>query len=292
VALGSEQEQAKREQQAAQNHPGFPAKGVTAEEAQQTAQSNVALFAQRQAPRMAGDTFDMLATAKEQGYDFAPVMHPSGSGFLIVPRDRVTPDMVAGAEKLLNETIARMRAADAQPVQRAERRSANPIDLEFNTDPVASYVDQMRTVQTPAARAYVGEFDAGRITRQDVEARMLAERAAQAERDRLAREAAVLKEEGKHGEAALKETVAAMGAPAAVQAVEVPKVSGVSTRTTVDFEVADLLALVQHIGSHPELLQLLQVDSVKLRAYVKSLGMSTKLPGVRVFEKQTLASGR
>jgi hypothetical protein len=71
-----------------------------------------------------------------------------------------------------------------------------------------------------------------------------------------------------------------------------PAVKGISTSTTVDVEVVDLLALVQHVAQRPELLALLAVDSVRLRAQVRATGMATNLPGVRVFEKQTLAARR
>lgn len=129
--------------------------------------------------------------------------------------------------------------------------------------------------------------------RKAAEAREAAERAAQAERDRLEAEARALKAEGRAGEAAVKEQVAAMviAQPPAAP-VAVPKVAGVSTRETVDFEVVDLLALVKHVAEHPELLALLTVDSVKLRAQVKALGMATKLPGVKVFPKTSLAAAR
>lgn len=125
------------------------------------------------------------------------------------------------------------------------------------------------------------------------EERIAAERAAQQERDRLEAEARALKAEGRAGEAAVKEQVAAMviATPPAAP-VEVPKVAGVSTRSTVDFEVTSLLELVQHVAAHPELLPLLAVDSVKLRAQVRALGMATKLPGVKVFEKTSLAASR
>lgn len=66
------------------------------------------------------------------------------------------------------------------------------------------------------------------------------------------------------------------------------KVGGISTATTYDFELTDLHALIRHVAEHPEHLNLLMVDSVKLRGLVKSLGANTKLPGVRVFPKQTM----
>lgn len=128
--------------------------------------------------------------------------------------------------------------------------------------------------------------------RKAAEARRLAEEAATAERERLQKEADALKAEGKAGEAMLKETVAAMVVPTATLVEEPPKVAGVSTRTTVDFEVQDLHALVCHVAQNPELIGLLKSDDTKLRAYVRGLGMACKLPGVKVFEKQTLAAGR
>jgi len=121
------------------------------------------------------------------------------------------------------------------------------------------------------------------------EARMLAEKAAQEERVRLRKEAEALAADGKHGEAALKEVVADMVAPVSTH-VEAPKVAGLSTRTTVDFEVQDLHALVAHIAQRTELVGLIKTDDVKLRAYVRGLGMACKLPGVKVFEKETLAA--
>lgn len=68
------------------------------------------------------------------------------------------------------------------------------------------------------------------------------------------------------------------------------KVSGISTSTTVDFQVSDLHALVKHIAEHKELLNLVCADSVKLRAYVRGVGLNCQLPGVRVFPKKTIAA--
>lgn len=125
------------------------------------------------------------------------------------------------------------------------------------------------------------------------EARMAAERAAQAERDRLQAEAAQLVAQGRAGEAVVKQAVAEMVVAAPIPSVmEAPKVAGVSMRSNVDFECVDLHALIRHVAAHPELAGLLTVDSVKLRAYVKGLGTACNLPGVRVFEKASLAAAR
>lgn len=69
-----------------------------------------------------------------------------------------------------------------------------------------------------------------------------------------------------------------------------PKAAGISTSSRLDFEVTNLLALVQHIAAHPELIALLRTDDVRLRGYVKGLGAACALPGVRVFETQTMRS--
>ncbi len=124
------------------------------------------------------------------------------------------------------------------------------------------------------------------------EAQLAAERAAQAERDRLAAEAAKLAAEGRAGEAMVKQQVAEMIVAAPPAVAEPVKVAGVSTRSTIEFEVEDLHALVKHIAAHPELINLVAADSVKLRAYVKGLGMACNLPGVKVFEKASLSASR
>jgi len=83
-------------------------------------------------------------------------------------------------------------------------------------------------------------------------------------------------------------TAAVVSMPVAVAAPA--KVTGISTSKSVDFVVEDLHALVKHVAEHPELITLLMVDQVKLRAQVRATGMNTKLPGVRVFVKQSMSA--
>lgn len=149
------------------------------------------------------------------------------------------------------------------------------------------------------------------------EARRKAEEAAAAERKRLADEAAAREREAQEQAAAAAaaaaagdEQTAAMAQAAAARAqaeaqtaaatsqmvvapviaVEKPKAAGISTSKKLDFEVVDLHALVKHVAEHPELLALLRTDDVKLRAYVKGLGLAAALPGVRVFEDRVLSA--
>lgn len=68
------------------------------------------------------------------------------------------------------------------------------------------------------------------------------------------------------------------------------KAAGVSKSTTYDYELLDMTKLVKHLAANPALCQLVTVDSVKMRAYVKSLGENANLPGVRVFSKSSISS--
>lgn len=82
------------------------------------------------------------------------------------------------------------------------------------------------------------------------------------------------------------------------------KAAGTSTRESIDFDVTSLKLLVAYIATgkvyaegdtalaHPELIGLLAADEVRLRAYVKGIGMACNLPGLRVFPKHVLASRR
>jgi len=72
--------------------------------------------------------------------------------------------------------------------------------------------------------------------------------------------------------------------------IEKPKAAGISTSKKIEFEVVDLHALVKHIAAHPELIALVRQDDVKLRAYVKGLGLAAALPGVRVFEDRVMSA--
>jgi len=68
------------------------------------------------------------------------------------------------------------------------------------------------------------------------------------------------------------------------------RAAGISKSVTYDFELQDMTKLIAHIATKPELSSLLCLDTVKTRAYVRSLGANTHLPGLRVFSKSTLSA--
>jgi leucyl aminopeptidase (aminopeptidase T) len=88
--------------------------------------------------------------------------------------------------------------------------------------------------------------------------------------------------------AALRTAIAVVSAP--VTDIATAKASGTSVRKTMDYEVTSLISLVQHVAKHPDLINLLATDSIKLKAYVRGLGINTNLPGVRVFEKRSMSA--
>lgn len=121
-------------------------------------------------------------------------------------------------------------------------------------------------------------------------ARIEAERIASEERARIATEAEKLAAEGRAAEAKEKEKSAAMVVAAPTIHKEVPAIKGISTATTIDFEIVDLFALVNHVAQHHELISFITLDTAKIRSYVRGLGMECNLPGVNVFEKQTIVA--
>jgi hypothetical protein len=115
----------------------------------------------------------------------------------------------------------------------------------------------------------------------------------EAERQRLLKEAA--KADRKADVAGLKaedraEQAAQVVAPVISVAPQTQKIPGQSIRTTFDAEVIDLKAFVQYVATRDEFLHLLTPNMVAIRGLARSLKQECKLPGVRVFETQSLSS--
>lgn len=91
-------------------------------------------------------------------------------------------------------------------------------------------------------------------------------------------------------EAAAAATTAQVITAAPVTTIVAPKVRGISTSSKTTFEVTNLLALVEHIAKHPELIGLVCADEVRLRAYIKGVGPACNLPGVRVGTDQVMSA--
>lgn len=146
------------------------------------------------------------------------------------------------------------------------------------------------------------EEQAAEQQRQAQEAAAAAAKAA-AEGDAQAAELAKAAEARAASQAAASATEAQL-VVAAPPTVERPKAAGISTSKRIDFEVTDIGMLVNFIATghrdkgdcklaHPELLPLIgEGDTVRIRAYVKGLGLTCSLPGVRVFEQRGMSASK
>lgn len=152
-------------------------------------------------------------------------------------------------------------------------------------DEEAAAAERLRLEEEAAARQRAADAEAARLV---ADAKAAADAGDTASAEQAQRAAAAVQQSAAAEVAALHQTAQVITAP--VNAKAPPKAAGIKTIKVPDFEVQDLHALVKHIAERPELVNLVTVDSVKLRAYVKGLGMNCSLPGVRVFEKAMLAA--
>jgi hypothetical protein len=157
---------------------------------------------------------------------------------------------------------------------------------------------EARRVAEAAAQAERRRLEAEAAERQrESQAQAAAAAAAQAAGDEQAAQLAAAAAQRAEAEAQAAATSAQVVTAAAV-AIAPPKAAGISTSTRIDFEVESLARMVAYIVTgngdaplaHPELLGLLQADTVRLRAYTKGLGAACNLPGMRVFEQRGMSA--
>lgn len=164
--------------------------------------------------------------------------------------------------------------------------------------------EALRRQAEEAARIERQRLEAQALERQrEAQAQAAAAAAAQAAGDMQAAQLAAANAQRAQAEAQSAASVAqVLTAPVLPVVSAAPKVVGVSTSTRIDFDVTSLRLLVAYIVTgkvytegdpalaHPELLGLIKVDEVRLRAYVKGLGKACNLPGVRVFEQRGMSA--
>ena len=176
-------------------------------------------------------------------------------------------------------------AEEARKVEQAAAAERQRIADEAAKVAAAARAEQDRLAQEAAAAAAAGNAAAAAE----------AERAAEASRLQAELDAQQAKQRDQEAEQRASETAAAMRTQMAVTSAPVTdigsaKAKGTSVKVTVDYEVTSLISLVKHIAENPALINLVMEDSVKLRAYVRGLGLNANLPGVRVFNKNTMSA--
>lgn len=197
-------------------------------------------------------------------------------------QERITAEARRKAEDAA--AAERKRLADeARAIEQAAVNEARRIAAIEQQRIAAEQAEARRLEKIEADARAAGDAEAARIAQENAAAQraQVAALAAQTAREAEQRQQATALE------VAAIENVAAVTVAAPVAVAQV-KVSGVSSAKSYDFEVVNLLEVIQHVATHPELVSLLEVDSTKMRALVKSLGMNTKIPGLRVFVKSTL----
>lgn len=192
--------------------------------------------------------------------------------------------------------VRRLAEAAAEAERQRVAEAARQVELEAAAErkhiadaaakvAAEAKAEQDRLAQVAADAAAAGNQAAADEANRIAEAsRQQAELEAQQARDRDAEAANRASESA----AALRTEAAVTSAP--VTHIASAKASGTSVRAAVEYEVTDLHKLVKHVADNPALISLLMEDSVKLRAYVRGLGMNTALPGVRVFQKRSMSS--
>lgn len=128
------------------------------------------------------------------------------------------------------------------------------------------------------------------------EQRRLEAEARKAEEARRLEEAAALEAEGvaEGDEEKIRAAEELVSEPVETPVVsiekETPKVAGVSYRETWDLKVVDLHKLVKHVAEHPDLVNLVQPNTVALRQMARSLKDNMRIPGVKAFAKKTVSA--
>lgn len=194
----------------------------------------------------------------------------------------------AEARRIQEEAAAAERARLAEEARQVELKAAQ--ERQRIADEAAAAERARQEEQNRLAAEAAAAAQAGNAAAAEEAARQLEESRLQSILEAQQAEQRQQEANTKANEQAASIIAASAAASAPVTSIASVKAKGASVKTTVDFEVVNLLSLVQHIAAHPELINLVTEDSIKLRAYVRGLGVNAKLPGVRVFEKQSMAS--
>lgn len=206
--------------------------------------------------------------------------------------------MIAYASE--QERLAEIARQEAEKLAAAERKRIEDAAKEVER---LALVERQRLAKIESDRVAAAQAEQDRLAVEAVAAAAAGDAPAAAEAERLANEAfeqselaaAQAIEAAEQASEAAACEVASLQMTAAVTVAPVlsftkAKAAGTSIAKSLDYKVTDKLALVKHIAAHPDLISLLMADDVKLRAYVRGLGMNTNLPGVSVFEKKTLSA--
>jgi hypothetical protein len=197
-------------------------------------------------------------------------------------------------QQLLLEARRQAAAREAAERERiaAEQRALQAQRDEQRQQEEAEEVERQRRAQEHAS-ALLAQAAAAQAAGDPQAAERARRAAADAER-RVQEEAELAREQAAAREADARAQASALALTSQVltSAVALPesrRPAGVSARSQIAVEVTDLMALVQHIAAHPELLGLIKPDESAIKSYCKGLGEHARLPGVLVSHKAVVA---
>lgn len=177
-------------------------------------------------------------------------------------RDRIAAEAEAVRKKAEEERLAAERAE--------QKRLAEAAAAQKALDDAAASARSAKARKEAAEKAEAQRIENERLAAEQAEQRRLASEKAEQEASALETTAAVI-------------TAQPVAAP-------VVRVTGISKRTVIDCEVTDKAALMNHILTvRPDLLELVTFDDAKLKAIARIAGTRTAIPGLRVFDKASLA---
>lgn len=139
----------------------------TPEAANRNARANIEMWMERAQPMEEADAKDMAKRAEsELNKPMTALPMPDGQGWTVVPRQWVTAPVLLE----YTERAAAAKQALEAPVDRAPRTgSTDGVEIDpAGPNMVARYIAEQAATNTPAARAFVQDYRAGRITDADV----------------------------------------------------------------------------------------------------------------------------
>jgi uncharacterized protein YhaN len=206
----------------------------------------------------------------------------------------------AGLVRPFNEGLKRVRAMFDRPTDllgQAKKILADKM-LQYQRDEAAKRQAEQSRLDAIAAQQRAAAAEAARQAQAAADEAQAEARRLQEAGDAAAAQAAEDRSEAmaQQAQATLTES-AVITAP--VVSKTVVKVSGISSAKTIDFEVENKIRLLTFIVTQSEkvvggidLTDLVTIDSKSMRAFMRISGLNTKLPGVRVFESETMRVAR
>lgn len=125
-------------------------------------------WSERHAPMGLEDAIRIVHGAEDRGIDWSVVPHLSGEGWMVLPDQWLTDDTRAKAKTGLREMLDRIN----EPLPARQRSAEQPADRPANEltpdQLVNAEVERRRATGGLADRMFARDFDAGRITTDDV----------------------------------------------------------------------------------------------------------------------------